>query len=181
MKAFWEIGLVKSIKFIIYTLIEFILSIVFIPQLKIILLRLLGAKIGKNSLILNPEFMNLYRGGFSHLIIGDNCYIGRNVLLDLTGKIIIGDHVTIAERAMILTHLNIGYKDHPLQKLYPSHVKDVYIEKGSFIGAGSIILAGITINKQSLVGAGSVVTKNVFENTVVVGVPAKKVKKLINE
>lgn len=181
MKALKEIGLSKSIKFLLFALVEFFLSILIVPQIRVFFLRLLGAKIGKNSLVLNVIFMNLYRGSFANLVIGNDCYIGRGVLLDLSGKIIIENNVTIGERSMIMTHMNVGYKDHPLQKLYPSHVKDVYIEKGSFIGVGSIILAGITINKQSLVGAGSVVTKNVFENTVVVGVPAKKVKKLINE
>lgn len=53
---------------------------------------------------------------------------------------------------------------------------DTYIGKNSFIGAGSIIMPGIRIGEQSIVGAGAVVTRNVPDNTVVAGNPAKIIK-----
>ena len=52
-----------------------------------------------------------------------------------------------------------------------------YLRKGCSIGAGATILPGITIGKNSIVGAGSVVTRDVKENTVVVGNPARSIPK----
>ncbi|MCM8787387.1 MAG: acyltransferase [Candidatus Omnitrophica bacterium] len=181
MKAFREIGLLKSIKFLYYSIVEFILSISFIPQLRVLILRFLGASIGKNTIILNSSFMNLYRGSFKNLIIGDNCYIGRDVLLDLAGKIIIGNNVTLAERSIILTHINVGYKNHPLQKYFSSKLGVTRIMDNSFIGIAAIILLGVKIGSKCVVAAGSVVTRDVPNNTVVAGVPAVKIKSLKNE
>lgn len=178
MKAFKEIGLLKSIKFVFYTFVELILSILFIPYLRVLLLRILGASIGKNTIILKISFMNLYRGSFKNLKIGDNCYVGRDVLFDLAGKIFIGNNVTIAERSIILTHFNVGYKDHPLQKYYPSKIGITEISDNSFVGAGSIILLGVKVGSYCIIGAGSVVTRDIENNTVVGGVPAVKIRSI---
>ena len=57
---------------------------------------------------------------------------------------------------------------------------DVHIGKNVWVGAGAIILPGITIGDNSVVGAGAIVTKDVPENVVVVGNPARIIKH-INE
>ena len=53
---------------------------------------------------------------------------------------------------------------------------ETYVKKGASIGSNATILAGVTIGENSLVGAGSVVTKDVPNNTIVVGNPAKILK-----
>lgn len=181
MRAFKEIGFFKSIKFLFYSIVEFILSISFIPQVRVLILRFLGASIGKNTIILNSSFMNLYRGSFRNLVVGDNCYIGGGVLIDLAGRIVIGNNVTVAERSIILTHINVGYKNHPLQKHYPSKIGTTKIDNDSFVGVGAIILLGVNIGSRCVIGAGSVVTKNIPPNTIVGGIPAIKIKSLKNE
>lgn len=181
MRALKEIGILKAIKYLFYKIVEFVLAITIVPQIRTVILRLLGTSIGKNTIILNCRFMNLYRGSFKNLTIGDNCYIGSDVLLDLAGQILIGNNVTIAERSVILTHFNIGFKDHPLQKFYPSKTGKTIINSDTFIGIGSIVLLNVHIGTGSLIGAGSVVTKNVPANTVVGGIPAIKIKSLKNE
>lgn len=181
MKAFKEIGFSKSIKFLFYSLIEFLLTVTFIPQIRVLILKLLGASIGDNTIILNVSFMNLYRGSFANLTVGNNCYIGKGVLLDLAGKIKIGNNITVAERSILITHMNVGYKDHPLQQFYPSKIDKIIIGKGTFVGVGSIILPGVSIGKNCLIAAGSVVTKSIESNTVIGGVPAIKIKSLKNE
>ena len=55
-------------------------------------------------------------------------------------------------------------------------VAPITIKKGAYVGAGSMILPGVIIGENAVVGAGSVVTKDVPPNTVVVGVPAKKLR-----
>ena len=54
----------------------------------------------------------------------------------------------------------------------------IIIKKGAWIGAGASILPGVTVGKYAIVGAGAIVTKNVPDYSVVVGTPAKVVKKL---
>ena len=85
MEALKHIGIKKSIRFVYFHFIQLLLAISFIPQIRVFLLRIFGAKIGKNTLIYNVNFMNLYRGSFSNLVVGDNCFIGNDVLLDLSG------------------------------------------------------------------------------------------------
>ncbi len=178
MRVINEIGLLKSVKFIWFSLLEVIIALLFIPNIRTLFLRLLGAQIGQNTLIFNVAFMNLYRGKFSNLKIGKNCYIGKGVLLDLAGEISIFDNVTVSERSNILTHLNVGYKDHPLQKHYPAHVGKVTINNDSFLGLGTTILPNIDIGSKCVIGAGSIVTKNVKDATVVAGNPAAVIKTL---
>lgn len=59
---------------------------------------------------------------------------------------------------------------------YPG--EDIVVKKGSWIGANVVILSGVTIGTNSVVGAGSVVTKDVPNNSVVDGVPAKIIRKI---
>lgn len=54
--------------------------------------------------------------------------------------------------------------------------KAVLIKSNAWIGAGATILPGVTVGKNAIVGAGSVVTKNVPDNAVVAGVPAKYIR-----
>ena len=64
---------------------------------------------------------------------------------------------------------------------YPRKVSAVKIDDGAVINPGSIITAGISIGKNSLVSVGSVVVEDVPDNCVVVGNPARVVKKIENE
>ena len=57
-------------------------------------------------------------------------------------------------------------------------LKAILIKKNAWIGAGAIILHGVTVGENSVVAAGSVVTKDVPDNTVVAGIPAKIIKNI---
>jgi acetyltransferase-like isoleucine patch superfamily enzyme len=81
-------------------------------------------------------------------------------------------------RTTILTHQDLGQS--PLKKkIFPTQHSPVLIKKGAYIGAGAIILQGVSIGKLSVVGAGAVVTKNVPDFSLVMGVPARIVRSLI--
>ena len=164
------------IRYFYRTLIYLGFQCLVFPQLRTVYLRLFGANIGKNSIIHSVKFFNYYRGGFGNLKIGNDCFLGNDVLLDLASQITLGDQVTIAERSMIITHLNVGYQDHPLQKQFPSTCAPVVIESGCFIGINTVILDGVTIGAKSFVAACSLVIKSIPANSCVGGIPAQNLK-----
>lgn len=178
MKVVKEIGFKKGLKFFFYSLFQLFYPLLVFPQLRQWILIFLGSKIGNNSIIMNVRFFNWYHKGAKGLKIGNNCFIGDETLIDLYDNVVLEDHVTVAQRVTILTHLNVGYKDHPLQKYFPKKSKAVKLETGSVVGAGAIILSGITVGKKSFVAAGSVVTKNVPQNSLFGGNPARLIRKI---
>jgi len=111
---------------------------------------------------------------------GKNITIGKNVFLNTgcsfqdRGGISIGDGSMIGMNVTIAT-LNHGL---PLETRNTTYPSPVIIGKNVWIGSNATILPGVTIEDNSVVAAGAVVTKDVSENTVVAGVPAKAVKKI---
>ena len=147
-----------------------------VPQLRAPWLRLLGARIGRRTVLHDVRFFNLYRRGLAGLDIGEECFVGDECLLDLAEGVRLERQVTLAERVLILTHTNVGYHDHPLQAGFPAMAAPVVIERGSFLGANVTVLPGIRVGEQSFVAAGSVVTADVPPRTLVAGVPARPVR-----
>jgi len=178
MKAYSEIGPKKLLKFIAFSLGQALYGVLIFPPLRYIYLSFLGAKIGKNVVIMNVKFFNWHHGGPGGLTIRDKCFVGDETLIDLYGSVTLENNVTIAQRVTVLTHINVGYQDHPLQKYFPRKVSGVHIMSGSVIGASVTILPGVTIGSKSFVAAGSVVTKDVPSRVLVAGVPAKVIRKI---
>jgi acetyltransferase-like isoleucine patch superfamily enzyme len=177
MKALNTVGVAAALRFLWYTQYAWLLH-VSLPPVRVWLLRLAGARIGADNVLMDVHFINMYHYGFRKLTIGKNCFIGDEAMIDLRGGVSIGDNVTISNRTTIVTHINVGYADHPLQKAYPKKESRVTLRSGAYVGTNATILPGITVGLESVVGAGAVVTKNVADHTVVVGVPAKILKKL---
>ena len=178
MKAADEIGWGKLFRFGVMTLLMVPYRLALVPQLRALLLRLYGARIGRRVVLHDVRFFNLYRRGLPGLRIGDECFLGDECLLDLAEGIELQEQVTLAERVLILTHTNVGYKDHPLQAHFPAMAAPVVIEQGSFVGAAATLLPGIRIGARSFVAAGSVVTADVPAGSLVAGVPARVVRQV---
>lgn len=106
--------------------------------------------------------------------IGNSSFIGAmNVII---GPITIGDHIMTAQN-VVMSGLNHGFSDVKTPFRYqPCTTDEIVIGEGCWIGANSVITAGVQIGKYSIVAAGSVVTKNVPEYTIVGGNPAKPIK-----
>ncbi len=111
---------------------------------------------------------------------GINTTIGKNVFINFgccfqdQGGIRIGDGVLIGHQVVIAT-LNHSLNPAERSDMIPS---PVVIGDNVWIGSHSTILAGVTVGKNAVIAAGSVVTKNVPENAVVAGVPAKVIKNI---
>ncbi len=178
MKALAEIGWSRALRFGFYTAAMLPYRLLLVPQLRAPWLRLLGARIGRGSILHDVRFFNLYRRGLPGLEIADECFLGDECLLDLAEGIRLERQVTLAERVLVLTHTNVGYHDHPLQAHFPAQAAPVVIEQGSFIGANVTLLPGIRVGARSFVAAGSVVTGDVPPATLVAGVPARAVRQL---
>ena len=178
MKALDEIGFARAVRFGFFTLALVPYRLLPFPQLRTPYLRVFGARIGRRTILHNVRFFNLYRRGLPGLRIGDECFLGDECLVDLADEVRLENQVTLAERVLILTHMNVGYADHPLQPRFPAMTAPVTLEGGSFIGAGATILAGVTIGSRAFVAAGSVVTESVPAGTLVAGVPARYVRRL---
>jgi len=139
-------------------------------------LRAYGATIGERVRFRSPLVFHNSESEhgryYENLAVGDDCYFGRELFLDLQDKITIEDQVTISHRVMILTHTDAGTS--PLKdKFIPTAQAPVVIRRGAYIGANVTILQGVEIGEESIVGAGAVVTRSVAPATVVVGVPAR--------
>jgi len=178
LKAFGEIGIRKAIRFCAGTLVLAVFRLMIFPPLRTLFLRMVGVKIGKNVTIHSVKFFNVYRGGFAGLKIGANCFIGDEVLIDLADDTTLEDDVTLAERVTILTHVNVGFRDHPLQRYFPSYSQGVVLKRGCFVGTNATILPGVTVGECSFVGAGAVVREDVSPYHVVGGVPARTIRVL---
>ena len=173
MSALAEIGLRKALRFGLRTLAMVPYRACLFPQLRAPYLRALGARIGPRAILHDVRFFNLYRRGLPGLSIGEACFVGDECLFDLAEGITLEPAVTLAERVVVLTHMNVGYRDHPLQAHFPALAREVRVLRGSFVGASVTILPGISIGPESFVAAGSVVTEDVPARMLVGGVPAR--------
>lgn len=178
MKALDEIGWARAMRFAFFSVALLPYRLALFPPLRTAWLRLLGAKIGARVVLHDVRFFNLYRRGIRGLTVGNDCFLGGECLLDLAEDICLEDQVTLAERVLILTHTNVGYRDHPLQRHFPPIAAPVSIGRGSFIGANVTVLPGVRIGEGSFVAAGSVVTADVPAHTLVAGIPAKALRAL---
>ncbi|WP_444994454.1 sugar O-acetyltransferase [Aliikangiella sp. IMCC44359] len=112
---------------------------------------------------------------YGHKIkLGNNVYININCTLLDGGEIIIGDDCLIAPNVQILT---INHPSSPKERLEKtSYASDVTLGCNVWLGAGAIVLPGISIGTGAVVGAGSVVTSEVEANCLYAGNPAQKIK-----
>jgi acetyltransferase-like isoleucine patch superfamily enzyme len=131
-----------------------------------------GAEIGERARVHGPLCIhNASERGYGNLRLGSRTHIGRNVLLDLTCPIVIGDEATISMGVTILTHADVGARE--LAKRFPRQECETRIGSGAYIGANALILAGCHVGQRAIVGAGAVVTAPIRDDTVAVGVPSK--------
>jgi acetyltransferase-like isoleucine patch superfamily enzyme len=108
--------------------------------------------------------------------IGENFYSNHNLVILDCAKVKFGDNVFIAPNCGFYT------AEHPLnaetRNKGSEYAKPIIIGNNVWIGGGVQILSGVTVGNNSVVAAGAVVTKNVPDNSVVAGVPAKVIKSL---
>ena len=131
------------------------------------LLRLFGAKIGKN-VIVRPTVKITYPWKIS---IGDYSWIGDDVVLYSLGEIEIGKNVVISQKSYLCT----GSHNY-LKSDFPIFAKKITIEDEVWLATDVFIAPGITIGKATVVGARSSVYKDLPGNKICIGNPAQIIK-----
>lgn len=107
--------------------------------------------------------------------IGNGVVIGRNSMITIKDKLVIGDHTIIGSYVQIMDH-NHSFKKGDLIKNQNAKIEKVSIGKDVWIGAGVKILCGVTIGDGAVIGANAVVTKDIPPYAIVGGVPARVIK-----
>jgi len=134
-----------------------------------------GATVGKGTKIVSSV-----RFVTPNVMIGDGSFIGHHTVLIASGEssIRIGERVAIGPRCTIATGSHaIGPRECRAGEGYS---RDVTIGDGAWIGLGSVLLAGVSIGTGAVVAAGAVVAKDVRANTLVGGVPAREIRRLLD-
>lgn len=132
--------------------------------------KITGKNIDESTTVFIPFHTNFGR----HITLGKNVFINHGcTFLDL-GGITVEDDVLIGPQVCIIS------ENHPLDptKRKNLDLKPVVLKRNCWVGANATILPGVTIGENSIVAAGAVVNKDVPNNTIVAGVPAKEIREL---
>jgi maltose O-acetyltransferase len=137
------------------------------------IIRLAGANVAEGAMVRQGVRFRDF-----NVTVGKSASIGYHCKLDTdrSAGITIGDYAVLSPQVTIVTatHSLDGVR----ARIGPVEWLPVTIGEGAWLGLGCTILAGVTIGARSVVAAGAVVTKDVPDNTLVAGVPAKIVKEL---
>ena len=136
------------------------------------LMKKLFAEVGEGCYIEPPLHANW--GRYTHL--GDYVYVNFNLTLVDDTHVYIGNHV------MIGPNVTIDTGTHPicpeLRRDAVQYNLPVHIGDNVWLGAGTIVLPGVTIGENSVIGAGSVVTRDIPANVVAVGAPCRVLREI---
>jgi acetyltransferase-like isoleucine patch superfamily enzyme len=127
--------------------------------------------IGHHSIVEDFAAIN---NGVGDVIIGHNVGVGlSNIII---GPVTLGNYV-MAGQNVVFSGLNHGFEDITIPpRLQKVKTSKIVVEDNVWIGANSVITAGVTVGKHAIIGAGSVVTKDIPGYSVAVGNPAKVIK-----
>jgi putative colanic acid biosynthesis acetyltransferase WcaF len=135
--------------------------------IKLFLLRLFGAKVGK-GVVIKPSVNIKYPW---KLDIGDYVWIGEKAWIDNLAKVTIGDHVCISQGALLLTG------NHHYKKLtFDLVIGEIVLKNGVWIGAKAIVCPGITCEEHAILSVGSIATEHLKAYTIYQGNPAVPVR-----
>ena len=137
------------------------------------LLQKMFAECGE-GVYLQPPFYANWAGRNVH--VGDNVYANFNLTLVDDTDIYVGDSVMFAPNVVVAT---AGHPINPeLRRRVAQYNLPVHIGNNVWIGAGAVILPGVTIGDNSVIGAGSVVTRDIPANVVAVGNPCRVIREI---
>ena len=143
------------------------------PEKRKELLSEMFAEIGEGCYI-EPPFHANWGGRYVHF--------GKNVYCNFGATFVDDTHIYVGDYTMFGPHVTIATAGHPIlpelrEKAYQYNMP-VHIGRNCWLGAGVIVLPGVTIGDNSVIGAGSVVTKDISANVVAVGNPCHVLREI---
>ncbi len=140
-----------------------------------VLLKEMFAEIGENCYIEPPLHANWG---------GKHCHFGKSVYANFNLTLVDDTHIYVGDCTMFAPNVIVATAGHPIlpelrEKQYQFNMP-VHIGKNCWIGAGAVIVPGVTIGDNTVIGAGSIVTRDIPSNVVAVGNPCRVVRE-INE
>lgn len=142
-------------------------------KIKSDLLRCMGYKIGHNTRIVGPIICN------GKLDVGDNCWIGANFVVRGNGSVHLGNSIDVGPDVAFLTGTHrVG---NVTRRAGLGYNCEIYVGDGCWIGAKSTFVNHVFVGKSSVIAACACVCKDVPENVIVGGVPARIIKSLTDE
>ena len=109
------------------------------------------------------------------LIIGNNTFINKDSSINVREEVSIGNNCLIGENVRIYDHDHVFDLNNNILEANLFKTSKIKIGNNVFIGNEAVILPGVTIGDNCVIGARAVVTKNIENNSVVAGIPAKKI------
>lgn len=133
--------------------------------------RIIGCQFGHGTVMCGGTYIN----GFN-ISVGSNSFLNRSLYFDLNAPVVIGDNVHIGNHVrFITTQHEIG----PAHRRCGDAVaKDILVGNGAWIGAGAMLLPGVHVAAGAVIAAGAVVTKNVPNDSLFAGIPARFLRQL---
>jgi acetyltransferase-like isoleucine patch superfamily enzyme len=111
--------------------------------------------------------------GWGRIRVGDRVFINSGVVIMSVVGVTIGDDVAIANEAYLMDTDSHGVEGRPVKNA------PVTIGAGSWVGARAIVLPGVTVGRRCIIAAGAVVSRDIPDDTLVAGNPAKVVRELV--
>ncbi|MBQ9851264.1 MAG: sugar O-acetyltransferase [Clostridia bacterium] len=113
---------------------------------------------------------------------GKHCHFGKNVYANFNLTLVDDSHIYVGDYTMIGPNVVIATAGHPIlpelrEKAYQYNMP-IHIGRNCWIGAGALIMPGVTIGDNTVIGAGSVVTKDIPANVVAVGNPCRVLREI---
>ncbi|MTB50035.1 DapH/DapD/GlmU-related protein [Lewinella sp. W8] len=142
-----------------------------VDDIRTCLSKLIDREVDQSTVLFTPFFTN----------IGINISLGKRVFINHACSFLDLGGITIEDDVMIGPRVNITTENHGVEvatrkSMIPGAV---VIKKNAWIGAGATILPGVTVGENSVVAAGAVVNRDVPPNTVVAGVPAREIRRIV--
>ena len=144
---------------------------------------LIPSSVGKDLGLFSPFYCEYG----VNIRVGRECFVNYNCVFLDVAPITLEDNVWIGANVTLATPMHPYLSEERISREYPDgehdleYAKPITLKKNCWICSGAVISGGVTVGENSIVAAGAVVTKDVPDNCIVGGVPAKVIRKIDEE
>ena len=144
---------------------------------------LIPSSVGKDLGLFSPFYCEYG----VNIRVGRECFVNYNCVFLDVAPITLEDNVWIGANVTLATPMHPYLSEERIPREYPDgehdleYAKPITLKKNCWICSGAVISGGVTVGENSIVAAGAVVTKDVPDNCIVGGVPAKVIRKIDEE